>query len=561
MQRISDAYILDNFSDAISQEYIKPYFQPIFRSVTGQVCCLEALARWCDPVYGILTPDMFIPVLEKHGLIFELDMEILRAACSFYSEMKQRGTPFYSFSVNISRHDFQKRDLFDRVTASLDTYDVPFDAIRLEITESIMLEDIGAFQRIFKQFHDVGILVWIDDFGSAYSSLNVLQNYEFDTMKFDMLFLKNLTARGKQVLASQINMAKSLNMHTLVEGVETEEQRKFLLSVGCEALQGFYYSKPLSSEDFIALADKNGNLIESLEDKNYWNQIGRFNFLSPSPLTDFDAACGNGTDQSDSLEKNIPPLALIEFIQDQAYYVYANEGYLKSITSLGYDSIEAVEQSFNEKKSDQYLMTNNIIADAIATDKIQELDYRNEDIYYKLSARCLARNKKRAMLAFQIQTFDSDREMETSSKALQYGNALFSTYEIVTLVYPRTGTSRRIYAADFIPEYDNVKAETLKESIHNFCRAEIVPEDQQRYMRFFDLDTLDKRIGNNPRGFVQNAFRLSRNTGPGNKWRNIRISRVPSEEAAVYIYTIQVVQSAEEKMLDVLAEEHPELLG
>ncbi|MCR5293975.1 MAG: EAL domain-containing protein [Lachnospiraceae bacterium] len=561
MSRMNDVYILDHFSEALAKGHIRPYYQPIFRSVTGQICCVEALARWLDPVYGILAPGEFITVLEEHDLIYALDMEILKQTCLFYREMNERGTPIPSFSVNLSRHDFRRRDLFERVSGCLEAYKVPVDAVKLEITESVMLEDVDAFRRIFQKFHNAGFSIWIDDFGSAYSSLNVLQNYEFDTMKFDMLFLKNFSVKSRQVLLSLINMAKNLNIHTLVEGVETEEQRVFLRSIGCEALQGYYYSKPLPSEELLSItAEKNG-LLESLEDKNYWGRIGRLNVLSPSPLTDFDRTEKRNFISEDFQEKNIAPLALVECVQNRAYYVYVSDGYLKRVLNLGYDSIEALERVFNEKKSDQYLMLKNLILDAIGSDTVMELDYTNNDVYYTLGARCLARDRKRAMLALQLQIFDSENEVKTSKQMLQYGNALFSTYEIVTLVYPRLGASTRIYAADFIPSYDNVKAKTLKESIEKFCEAEIVPEDRERYLRFFNLETLGERIGSCPGGFIQDAFRLNRIKSAKGKWRNIRISRVPSDEEVVYIYTIQVVQEKEELMLDLMAKEHPEVLN
>ena len=437
-------------------------------------------------------------------------------------------------------------------------FDVPTDVIKMEITESIMLEDIEAFMRIFKQFHDAGFSIWIDDFGSAYSSLNVLQNYEFDVMKFDMLFLRNFSVRSRQVLASLVNMAKVLNIHTLVEGVETEEQKDFLQSIGCEALQGYYFSKPVSMTDFASLADS-GDVLESREDRDYWNHIGRLNILSPSPLQDFGSAKDTSS-VSDLVEKVIAPLALVECFNDRAFYVYVSDGYRKRVLDLGYESIDDLEHAFNEKQSDQYLMIKRLMLNTVSKDSVQELDYTNNGMYYKLSARCIAKKKDCAMLALQLRIFDTDREIKTAKEMLQYGNALFSTYEIVTLVYPSRASSTRIYAADTIPAYDNVGAKTLEESIRKFCEAEIISEDQERYIRFFDLSTLEERIENSERGFIQAVFRLSRKKGAEDRWRTIRISKVPSDEEEYYIYTIQKVHPKEAVMRDSVATEHPEML-
>ena len=554
---IHEQYILEHFRDAIENCYIQPYFQPVFRSVTGKVCSAEALARWKDPQYGIIPPGNFIPVLESHNLICDLDLEILRQTCMFYRELSERGTLLHSFSVNLSRYDFGYSDLFERITGILREYNVPPSAIKLEITESIMLEDIDTFRIIFDQFHDAGFSIWIDDFGSAYSSLNVLQNYDFDVIKFDMLFLRNFTGKSRQVLASLINMAKSLNIHTLVEGIETEEQEVFLRSVGCEIMQGFHFSKPLPGEEMLKSIEQNVFILESPEDRSYWNRIGRLNFLSPNPLEEFGTAQSDSSAFDCTLCADGAPLALLECSQHRAFYVYVSSAYMKRVYELGYPSVEALEHAFNDKQSDQYLMMKKMVLDAVSTGTVQEVDYVNNDVYYKVSARCIARKEDRAMLAMQLRIFDTEREIKTAREMLQYGNALFSTYEVVTLLYPDRSSASRIYAADSIPSYD--QAGSLDESIHNFCESEIVPEEQEKYLRFFDLRTLAERIGESPRGFIQDVFRMKRYAG-GTPWRSIRISKVPSSEETVFIYTIQTLHSKEKKLLDFIQKEHPEVL-
>ena len=232
MDHRKDTGLADRFHDAVGSGRIRAYFQPVFRSLTQQIMGVEALARWFGRDGSMLSPADFIPELEQSGLIFELDMEILRQACALFDGLRRRGTPLQGVSVNLSRLDFGHEDLFEKVCATLDKYSVPHEAIRLEITESMMLEDTETFERIFRQFRDAGFTVWLDDFGSGYSSLNVLQNYSFDVIKIDMLFLRNMSVRGREMLASLISMAKTLGIHTLTEGVETNEQREFLLDAG-----------------------------------------------------------------------------------------------------------------------------------------------------------------------------------------------------------------------------------------------------------------------------------------------------------------------------------------
>ena len=251
-----EKYILSHFFEALETGRIQPYYQPVFRSITGKICDAEALARWDDETYGILSPAVFIPVLEKYRLIYELDMAVLRQTCAFYRRLKQHGTPLHAFSVNLSRQDFNESELFERVTGILQEYEVPPEAVKLEITESTMLQDIDTFKRVFDLFHSAGFTIWIDDFGSEYSSLNMLQNYDFDVLKFDLLFLRNFSDRSRQMLSALVNMAKNLGIHSVAEGVETQEQAEFLRSIGCEGLQGYYYSRPLPSDEFVAFLEK-----------------------------------------------------------------------------------------------------------------------------------------------------------------------------------------------------------------------------------------------------------------------------------------------------------------
>ena len=558
MERIDEAYISSHFSEAVEKGFIQSFYQPIYRSVTGKMIGAETLARWRDPERGMLSPADFVPALERSGLIFDLDMEMLRQSCVFYHALQERGTPLYSITINLSRHDFRHAELFDTVVGIIDAHGVPRDVIKLEITESLMLEDIETFQRLFRQFSEAGFSIWIDDFGSGYSSLNVLQNYSFDVLKFDMLFLRNFSAKGRQLLASLINMAKSLGIQTLTEGIETQEQRDFLLAAGCEAQQGFFFSKPLSKEDLIALIDAQGSLPETREDKAYWNKIGRLNFLSANPLDDYASL-----ENPDAAAEFHPastgvPLALMECSWTESRYVYASGSYLKCIRDLGFDSADALGKAINDRRSEQYLIITKMITDAIGLGGVQTVEYFSKDVYYRLSAKCLARREGKSMIALQLSTFDSEREVKTAQEMLNYGNSLFSTYELVVLIYPDSNLSTRIYTTESLPTYD--REGSLHKSVEKFASTEVDPRDQARYLRFVDFDTLTQRIEANPKRFIQGFFRMCWSNKAGN-WYTARVSQIHSSAERAYLLTVQALQGTETQWLDMIASEHPELLG
>ena len=545
---VNSEFISNNFIQAIKEGHIHAFFQPVYRTVTGKICNVEALARWEDPEKGMIAPMQLIIELEKADLIYELDMEILRQTCLFYNELKDRGTPIHSFSVNLSRHDFKQPDLFDRIVSILNEHNVSPEAINLEITESDMLDNVDTFHRLFVQFTNAGFSFWIDDFGSGYSSLNMLKDYNFDVLKFDLLFLRDFSQKNRQILAPMTHMAKNLGMHTVAEGVETMEQYRFLKTIGCEALQGFMFSRPLSKTQFLKYLDDNPGIIEPEAEKEYWNRTGLLNFQSPTPLESF-------TDKPLSEETEIEimeaPVALIEISKDSFTHIYASEEYLKNINELGYPSLDLLEHAYNDRISDQYLMFKRMIMNAIGSESVQELDYIRNNIYYSFKARCLSKLPDKAVLALQLAIFETENRAKAANEIMRYSNALFSTYELVTVIHPRQDSYERLFSKMGIQTY--ATSGGLKDSIIRFCDNEISEQDHQRYLEFFDLDTLKDRVAEE--GFIQSFFRL-KNLG---EWKSVRISKVPSDTEETYLYTMQsMLQKENDRMNDYISN-HPEL--
>ena len=557
MESIDKTYLLDHFHDALQEGFIQPYFQPIYRSVTGNIIGAEALARWIDPGKGIIPPVIFIPVLEEAGLVYELDMEILRRTCAFYQLLQQRGTPLNSFSVNLSRQDFRHEDLCDQVISILEEYQVPHKAISLEITETLMIEDSAVFHGIFRKFQDAGFSIWLDDFGSGYSSLNVLQNYNFDVMKFDMLFLRDNTSRGRQLMVSLISMAKGLGIHTLAEGVETEEHRKFLLSAGCEVQQGFYYSQPIPQEKLLQLIEANRTIIETPEDEIYWNEIGRFNFTSPNPMEEYAEGQAVFTGQERAFRNIDSPIALVECSQNEFRYVYASEGYKERLRELGFDNVSVLSTALSNQRSQIFLMIKKLILDALMHKTVQTFEYVYKDVYFKLSVLLLARKTGWAMIAMHLSTFDSEREVKTAQEMLSYSSALISTYELVVLFYLDSKEVKRIYTANDIPVYD--REASIEESLRKFCEAEVEPIDQARYMKFMDLKTMTERVEASPKQFIQSVFRMRWKNGTST-WCTARVTQIPAFQEKVHMLTIQNIQGNVSKWLELFIEEHPEFL-
>lgn len=244
-------YIVNNIDKAIEKEYIRVFYQPVVWSKDGKLCGCEALARWLDPKYGMIPPGDFIPVLEEYRQIHKLDTCIFETVCRDIRENLDEGNRVLPVSLNFSRLDFELMDAVKILEDFVKQYNIDKEYLHVEVTESALLDDLGVLDRASNQLVENGYAIWLDDFGSGYSSLNSLKDYTFDVMKLDMKFLENFNQNNKSgvIIDSIISLAERIGMRTLAEGVETQEQADFLLSIGCERLQGYLYGKPMMIEE------------------------------------------------------------------------------------------------------------------------------------------------------------------------------------------------------------------------------------------------------------------------------------------------------------------------
>lgn len=243
-------YIVNNIDNAIASGYIKVYYQPVVSTKNGCICGLEALARWEDPNYGLLSPGAFIEILEEYRQIYKLDQYIIEAVCRDYRDASDNKKPFAPVSLNFSRLDFELCDIVGYLCETVEKYGVPKNFIDIEITESALTDQQDFLPSAIKNLRSFGYKVWLDDFGSGYSSLNVLKDYQFDVLKIDMKFLSGFkdNEKTRPILENIVSLTKQLKMLSLTEGVETAEQFSFLEAIGCDRAQGYLFSKPVPIE-------------------------------------------------------------------------------------------------------------------------------------------------------------------------------------------------------------------------------------------------------------------------------------------------------------------------
>ena len=247
-------YIINHIDAAIQDQQIQVFYQPLIRTSDETLCGLEALARWRDPDLGLLAPYKFIPILEEYRQIHKLDQEIIRQVCRDLASSKNEPLGQIPVSVNFSRLDFELYDVPATINEIAGSFGVEPKNIDVEITESALTGNAEDLKRIMETIRGNGYSQWLDDFGSGYSSLNVLKDFHFDVLKIDMVFLRGFETNPncKIILNTIVSLAKQLGMTTLTEGVETREQFEFLQSIGCDKAQGYYFGKPMPREELLA---------------------------------------------------------------------------------------------------------------------------------------------------------------------------------------------------------------------------------------------------------------------------------------------------------------------
>lgn len=245
--------VLYEFQNALHNGRISFYLQPQCRASSGKIVGAESLARWFTPDGGTVDPDDFVPILEKYGFISDLDKVIWDGVFRWIRHWLDEGHNPPPISVNVSQIDILTMDVAKHFEGLLERYSVPPEYVKVEITESSYAESNEIVRDLTQRLQDMGLLVLMDDFGSGYSSLNMLNTIKMDIIKLDARFL-NLGEKGEhsgtRIIESVINMAKNLSLPIIVEGVETRKQLEFLTGLGCRYMQGYYFYHPMQVSDF-----------------------------------------------------------------------------------------------------------------------------------------------------------------------------------------------------------------------------------------------------------------------------------------------------------------------
>ena len=254
-QQMLEKQIENNIVEALKNGEFALYIQPKVDMASGQIIGGEALVRWVDPKHGVIPPGEFLPVLEKNGFVIDVDTFIWEQVFRMQSQLIEQGRQPVPVSVNVSRVHAYDKDFCDTLCRLSEEYRVPPAYVPLELTESAFLWDEKGMYRQLEILQSKGFVTSMDDFGTGYSTMKMLKTQSMDEIKVDQAFIRDLETNEKSriVIRHTISMLQDLETNIIAEGVETEEQKKFLLDCGCRKAQGYLFYRPMPWQDFVAL--------------------------------------------------------------------------------------------------------------------------------------------------------------------------------------------------------------------------------------------------------------------------------------------------------------------
>lgn len=529
MSRDLNTYIIDNFQEALDNGYIQAYYQPVIRTLSRQLCSFEALARWIDPEYGVIYPDEFIPVLERRKKIHLLDAQILRLACDRIRSAVIRGEVPIPISVNLSRLDFTLCDIFKVVEDIVSEYQIPHDFIYFEITESVMAERKDLMLGIVSRFREAGYQIWMDDFGSAYSSLNVLKEYDFDEIKLDMEFMRPFNKRSQRIAASVVEMAKGLQIHTLAEGLENEEQVRYMRNIGCEKVQGFFFGGPMPYDDAIEHLKRTGISFEVPQDRKYYDDIGLINILSAVPFMT--------RQQRDAIttarQLNSIPLMLVELLRDSFRVLFYNSAFE---TTAGETDLFAFGFSQEMLRTEQPY--NNLadrlinLLDSTRSGEEGRMNFTSHEDYYEVQAKCVSQKKDKYCVLVRMSNLTKAAKSLNTEHLDQFLRRIYALYERITLLNLKEDTVTPLYTATREQLVSGNR--DISKLVQEYADRFIFPDDRGDFLKLLEPGTISRRFEEAGREYLTELLRS--NVRHGNyAWKSYTLLRVDEDSCLLII--------------------------
>ena len=499
-------YLVTHFYEAIEKGWIEVYYQPEVRALTRRVCGFEALARWRDPERGLISPGVFVPVLEDAHLVDRLDLYVLQRVCEDLQRIRREGLDVTHISVNLSRVDFQLNDMLQEVDIICCAHGVPREFLHIEITESALNESDTFLKTEIGRLRGQGFELWMDDFGSGYSSLNNLKDFQFDVLKIDMAFLRDFATKpqSRVILSAVVDMAKKLGLHTLAEGVETEEQYAFLKSIGCETLQGYLFSPPVPLAEILPILRREEGQLE-LEDfraASFFDAVGAVNVLSTQPLLPPEEA------------QRAHPLAIgiLSIHHGAAKLLYCSRELARQLREAGFTSPEEAMATYRRDAEGGRELGNarfwELVARCRRTRRVESTENVMNGNIFSIVMRCIMVDEARDRAAYVYQLFNLS-QLGIGHQVHAVDVATRHLLQIYTRIDLFTSDGRSENLIVDTTQQRVMDLDSLSEaSLRRYAQMYIVPEDREMFLTFYDIGTACARARRAHNDHVTAVFRV-----------------------------------------------------
>lgn len=515
-------YIQEHLDTAITRGDIVVYCQPIIRSLTGKCCGFEALARWDDPLHGIIGPKDFVPALEEAGTCYLLDAYVLNHVCRTFYERCRRGLPVTNVMVNLSRTDFSACDVFGMIESAVKKYEVVRHYLMIEIDEEAVISCADAVYDLVGQLRHVGIKVALSHFGRQMAPIVVLEQLNFDAVKFDVRLLQTLDNRKKQLLRYTVNMLKAIQIHMVAVGVETTEQATFLNEIGCEMMQGFYFGRPeLLPVQFEHLAVKQ-ILFEDNAEASAYRALGSVRFSEDDMFA---------VVRYDRQETNPEKAQHYLFMNEKLRQYFADMGFNDSVET--YDDILITRQSAMQAKA--YRAAKKAAEGKETVSFFSEVGERS--LY--LTVKCISKIKDVCLLwvTFTDVTKQNQHYSALTNSHLLHNiaNAYHTVYrvmnenavEVITSAFPGENAGDIIYG---LP--------------NPALRERVYWKDRKRFWQASDFHYVKQKLKKTARGFYTDLYRIKTESGDY-VWQEAMVIGAMGRGQVEYLFCLKISAAAD----------------
>ena len=512
-----ESYIENHIEEAIEKEWIQVYLQTNIRGLSKRVCGAEALSRWIDPVYGMISPGEFIPVLEKKRKIHLLDRYVMETICGELGERRRRGQFIVPISMNFSRLDFDVPKLLQGMEEIMERNSLPRNYLHIEITESAVMENEAYMKDTVRELHTLGYKVWMDDFGSGYSSLNLLKEFEFDTFKIDMRFLSDMGKKSLIIISSILYMAKEIGIHTVAEGVETEEQYRFLKVAGCERMQGYYFARPEPMKEWFASTKENCEM-ETEEDCYLYDEIGFVNIISPIP---FDLERSDSSPSIHGFETG-QPVAVMSEMDGVLKHLNFTKPYRKNLLELGYEGTHQFQDLLNDRSILFTDKMRDIMDLAKESGRIEAMDFLSGGRHCQFQTRLVASKGNKNIFLVRVDILSNIRRFQKNKEFQEALSPLYTVYDMVFVFDLKEKLLNPVYVNEI---YEGVhESSNLRGEIEKFVENKVHPQDKEGCRQFLNPDSMVERVENAENDFLLSYFR-SKNRKNEYVWKRFVLIR------------------------------------